>query len=120
VAPIESHRDLVVWQKGMDLAELVYDLAGSFPTHERFVLASQMTRAVISVPANIAEGYARGSTRDYAHFLAIAKGSLMEVETYVMLSMRIGYANEKDTAPILSLITEMSKMITTLRARVLD
>ena len=69
---IESHRDLLVWQKGMDLVEAVYALADGFPREERFGLVQQMTRASVAVPANLAEGHARGTRRDYGHFVSIA------------------------------------------------
>lgn len=114
-----SHRDLIVWQKAMDLVVLVYKLAESFPKEETYRLTSQMTRSVVSVPANIAEGNARGGRKEYAHFLAIAKGSLMETETYVFLAMRLGYLSEAETATSLKLITEISKMLTKLRNRLL-
>ena len=112
-----SHRDLVVWQKAMDLAVQVYRLTASFPKHELYRLTSQVTRAVASVPANIAEGNARGSRRDYANFLAIAKGSLNETETFMILALRLGYLREQELAPTLFLITEIGKMLTALRAR---
>jgi four helix bundle protein len=72
---------------------------------------------VASEPANIAEGHARGGTREYAHFVSIAKGSLMETETFLMLSVRLGYLSAREAAPALGLITEISKMLTRLRAR---
>ena len=81
---ITSHRELIVWQKSMDLAVLVYQLSQKFPSNELYRVVSQMTRSAASVPANIAEGHARGSRKDYSHFLSIAKGSLMETETYLM------------------------------------
>ena len=115
-----SHKDLIVWQKAMDLVVLVYKLAESFPKEETYRLTSQMTRSVVSVPANIAEGNARGSRKDYARFLAISKGSLMETETYVFLAMRLGYLSEAETAASLKLITEISKMLTKLRTRLLN
>jgi len=115
-----SHRDLIVWQKAMDLVVLVYKLAESFPKEETYRLTSQITRSVVSVPANIAEGNARGGRKEYAHFLAIAKGSLMETETYVFLAMRLGYLSEAETAASLKLITEISKMLTKLRNRILN
>jgi four helix bundle protein len=117
MAKIESHKDLIVWQKAMDLAVLVYEVTKRFPAHETYRLVAQLTRAAASVPANIAEGHARSSRRDFANFLAIAKGSLMEAETFVMLAVRLGYVTKEEAAPLLSLITEISKMLTALRAR---
>jgi four helix bundle protein len=113
----QSHRDLIVWQKAMDLAESVYGLAGKFPSAETYRLGSQITRAAASVPANIAEGNARGTKRDYANFLSVAKGSLMETETFLMLSVRLKYLTQEETAAAFSLITEISKMLTALRRR---
>jgi len=114
---IGSHRDLVVWQKAMDLAVEVYRLSKAFPKDEAFRLTSQVTRAVASVPANIAEGHARSTARDYAQFLSISKGSLMETETYLMLAVRLGYLTRESASPALGLVTEISKMLTSLRAR---
>ena len=89
---IESHRDLIVWQKSMDMVVNIYQLASAFPNTEIYRLTSQITRAAASVPANIAEGHARGTTKnDFAHFLSIAKGSLMETETFLMLAVRLNY-----------------------------
>jgi four helix bundle protein len=116
---IESHRDLVVWQKAMDLAVQIYRLAGRFPSTETYRLTAQITRASASVPANIAEGHSRSTKRDYANFLAIAKGSLMETETFLMLAIRLTYLSESDATTTLALITEISKMLTVLRNRLL-
>jgi four helix bundle protein len=80
-------------------------------------MTAQLTRAVASVPANIAEGHARATRKDYANFLAIAKGSLMETETFLMLAVRLGYTSEEQAKPSLSLITEISKMITAIRIK---
>ena len=114
---ITSHRELVVWQKAMDLVVQVYRLSSRFPADERYRLTSQITRAAAAVPANIAEGHARSTAKDYAHFLSIAKGSLMETETFLMLAIRLGYLPEEAAAETLELITEVSKMLTRLRAR---
>lgn len=119
MAKVESHRDLIVWQKAMDMAVQVYRLASLFPHSEIYRLTSQITRSAVSVPANIAEGNARGTARDYANFLAIAKGSLMETETFLMLAIRLGYLNDGQAKPTLSLITEISKMLTVMRSRLL-
>jgi len=104
----------------MDLTVLVYRLSQSFPTNEMYRLVSQMTRSAASVPANIAEGHARGSRRDYSHFLSIAKGSLMETETYLMLSVRLKYLSKEEVTSALNSVTEISKMITALRLRLAE
>ena len=103
----------------MDLAVEVYRLSKAFPRDEAFRLTSQITRAVASVPANIAEGHARSTARDYAQFLSISKGSLMETETYLMLAVRLGYLTRETASPALGLVTEVSKMLTSLRARLI-
>jgi four helix bundle protein len=117
MATIQSHRDLVVWQKAMDLAVEVYRLSERLPSNEIYRLVSQMTRSAASVPANIAEGHERATRRDYSHFLAIAKGSLMETQTFVMLSVRLDYVTQEQAETVLGLTTEISKMLTALRAK---
>jgi four helix bundle protein len=119
VGDIQSHRDLMVWQKSMDLVELVYQLTENFPKAELYRLTSQLARAVVSVPANIAEGNARASRKEYAHFLSIAKGSLMETETYLLLAVRLNYLSQEQVTLGLDLITIISKMLTKLRSRLL-
>jgi len=120
MSKIESHRDLIVWQRGMDLVEAVYAATKHFPADERFRLINQATRAAVSVPANIAEGHARGTRRDYAQFVAMAKGSLMELETYVMIAQRLGYSTVHDTETLLDRTAELSRMLTALRHRLLE
>ncbi len=116
--PIRSHRDLVVWQKAMDLTVAVYELTRRFPRTEQYGLISQMTRAAASIPANIAEGNGRrGSRREYSHFLGIARGSLMETETYLALALRLGFASDEEASRVLALADEVSRMITTMRNR---
>jgi four helix bundle protein len=121
IAPkrVESHRDLIVWQKSIDLVVQVYRLTGAFPPSEIYRLVAQATRAAASVPANIAEGHARSSRRDFANFLAVAKGSLMETETFLMIAIRLGYLQNGAADPTLELITEISKMLTVLRQKLL-
>ena len=116
---IESHRDLIVWQKAMDLAVEIYKLTGRFPKNETYRLVAQLTRAAASVPANIAEGHARPRRRDFANFVAIAKGSLMETETFLMLAMRLKYFSGEEADSTLRLIAEISKMLTALRGRLI-
>jgi four helix bundle protein len=116
MAPIASHRDLIVWQKAMLLVEQAYVYTRLFPRREVYGLSSQLTRAAISVAANIAEGHYR-STREYLHFLSIAKGSAMELDTLLLLAIRLGYLGEQEAQPTLELIEEVSKMLTTIRKR---
>ena len=88
---IKSYQELTVWQKSMDLVEAIYLLAKKFPKEETFGLTSQIKRAVVSIPANIAEGYGRTHRGDYLHHLSIARGSLMEVETHLAIALRLNY-----------------------------
>jgi four helix bundle protein len=90
---IKSYRDLRVWQLALDLAPEVYKLAQSLPRYEQYGLADQMRRAVISVPANIAEGQARRHRREFLRYLSIARGSLAELETLLVLAERLEYLN---------------------------
>ena len=115
---LRSHRDLLVWQKAMDLVDSIYDISEGFPANESYRLTSQITRAVVSVPANVAEGQARSTAKDFANFLAIAKGSLMETETLLMIAARRSYVTETLAGAAFAQITEISKMLTSLRSRI--
>jgi four helix bundle protein len=116
---VESYRDLIVWQKAMDAVEDVYQLAKDFPEYERYGLWSQFTRTAVSIPANIAEGSRRGSRRDYAQFVAVARGSLAEAETFLMISVRLGYIVQKQAEPEFASFDEISRMLNALRASLL-
>jgi four helix bundle protein len=120
LAKIESHRDLIVWQKAMDLSVAVYGLTARFPSTENYRLTAQLTRAVVSVAANIAEGHARSTAKDFANFLAIARGSLAETETFILLAVRLGYLDESDVIAALGLLNEVGKMISALRSRLVS
>lgn len=86
---VRHYSDLIVWQKAMDLVVHVYEVTESFPQREVFGLTNQVRRAAVSIPSNIAEGQGRGTTKDFLHFLAIARGSLQEVETQLLLAYRL-------------------------------
>ncbi|KPJ75170.1 MAG: hypothetical protein AMS14_04125 [Planctomycetes bacterium DG_20] len=88
---IKTYRDLVAWQKAISLAEIVYGATRDFPETERFGLVSQMRRAAVSVPANIAEGHGRGRKAEFRRFLGIARGSLFELQTHAELARRLGW-----------------------------
>ena len=111
---VKSHKDLLVWQRSMDLVETVYRLTGSFPSMEQWGLVSQMRRAAISVPSNIAEGYGRQATGEYRYHLSIGRGSLLELETQVLLAKRLRYLQPADADSVLNEIEEISRMIATL------
>jgi len=109
---ISSYRELLIWQKGMDITEKVYQLTKSFPMEEQYGLTSQIKRSSISIPSNIAEGFGRNSTKSYLHFTKIALGSLFELETQLLLANKLNFIkNEEDYTTIMYLITEESKMI---------
>ncbi|HEX8209361.1 MAG TPA: four helix bundle protein [Longimicrobium sp.] len=116
---VSSHRDLDVWRLAMDLVVDIYRASAKFPSDERFGLTSQIRRAAVSVPANIAEGNSRSTRKDYAAFLSIAKGSLAEIETFLLIAIRLGYVTEERVAAELALLTRVSKMLRSLRARLL-
>lgn len=111
---ISSYKDLIVWQRSMDLVESIYQITSKFPSAEQWGLVSQMRRAAVSVPSNIAEGYGRQATGNYRHHLSIARGSLLELETQVLLSERLGYLRLDGAVTILAEIEEISRMLATL------
>ena len=112
---IRNYRDLAVWQKGMDIALHVYQATKDFPSDERFGLTSQLRRAAASVPANIAEGHARSSTKDYLRFVAIAIGSLAETATFVELAGRLNYGNLEELRTIFEMTSEERRMLRALQ-----
>lgn len=110
-----SYRDLLVWRKAMDLAEGAYSLAKHMPKAEQFRLTAQLLRAAVSVPANIAEGRARTSKREFLNFLSIASGSLAETETLLMLSVRTGLLAREEVVPVFNKAEEVGRMLTALK-----
>ena len=111
VREIRSYQDLIAWQKGMDLVELIYQLSAEFPSDERFGLTAQVRRAAVSIPCNVAEGFGRSSRSDYVRFLDIARGSAYEVETQVLIAVRIGFAEETSAARAMSLVKEIQRIL---------
>jgi four helix bundle protein len=108
---ISSFRELRAWQLGMDLTERIYLLTDSFPKTETYGLTSQIRRSAISVPSNLAEGHGRDSTKEFLHFIAIAFGSICELETQILLSNRLKYIANDDVEKTLAALTETSKTI---------
>jgi four helix bundle protein len=98
---IVSYKDLLVWQRSTDLVETVYLLSKKLPASERWRLISQMRKAAVSVPSNIAEGYGRQATGEYRHHLSIGRAYLLELETQVLLSQRLGYLQQGEVDAIL-------------------
>jgi four helix bundle protein len=113
---MQHYRELIVWQKGMALAKLCYQLTKAFPRSEIFGMTSQIRRAAASIPANIAEGNARAHTKEYLNHLSIARGSLAELETHLLLSQEVGLLSEEALQVCLRLADEISKMLPALVA----
>lgn len=112
-----SYRELTVWQKAMELAEEVYHLVKKLPKEETYALSDQMRRAAVSVPSNIAEGHGRESKNEFRSFLSIANGSVSELETQLLLCIRLGYLSKADTESALSLSNEINRMLSALILR---
>lgn len=114
---INSHRDLIVWQKSIRLVLDVYDLTDEFPKDERFGLISQLRRASVSIPSNIAEGTMRSTRKDYAHFIDNALGSAAEVDTQLYIAEKLKFGNPDDLKKLLELNIEIMKMLNKLSSR---
>lgn len=119
-APTRSHRDLTVWRKAMEVARDVYHLTDGLPKKEEYRMTAQLIRAAISIPANIAEGNARGSRKDYAHFISIARGSAAELETLLTLVVETQLAPATRVNELLSRVEEVGRMLNGLRRSLSD
>jgi four helix bundle protein len=104
------YRDLVAWQKGIDLCELVYRASATFPSHEIYGLTSQIRRAAVSVPSNIAEGAGRITRGEYLQSIGYARGSLLEIETQLIVAQRLGYLDAKEIDQLMELTTEIGRV----------
>ena len=113
------YRDLKVWQRGMDLVEEVYRLTAAFPREERYGLTSQLRRAASAIPMNIAEGSCRSTRRDYASFISIAMGSAGELETGILIAIRLRFVTPADATPLMDMISHLGRMLRSLRTRLL-
>ena len=111
---LHSYKDLIVWQKTMVLVDATYKLTRGFPGEERYGLTSQMRRAAVSIPSNIAEGRRRGSRKDYRNFLIQAYGSGAELETQIEIAKRQKFGSEKDYSDIGQLISEVMRMLNSM------
>ena len=110
-----GYRELLVWQSAMQIAEDVYRFTVHLPKHEMYSLTSQLRRAAVSVPSNIAEGHGRNSTKEFNHFLGIALGSLSELETQLLLAVRLNYFKEQELISLLKTTNETAKMLQGLK-----
>ena len=108
---VRHYRDLIAWQKAMDLVVLIYEATEKFPPRERFGLTNQVRRAAVSIPSNIAEGQGRHATRDFLRYLSMAYGSLQEVETQLIIASRLNYLEERLQAPLFNLTAETARLI---------
>jgi four helix bundle protein len=111
VAPIKSHRDLIAWQKAMDLVVLVYEATAVFPKHELYGLTSQIRRAATSIPANIAEGQGRRSKSEFGQFLGNARGSLLELDTHLEVALRLKYLTAAQHERVQGQVVEVGRII---------
>jgi len=110
----QHYKDLVAWQKAMDLAVDIYGATERFPSRERFSLTDQIRRAAVSVPSNIAEGQAHFNKREFLHFLRHARGSLAELETQTLLAKRLTYLHEAEAENLLTRIDELGRILSGL------
>lgn len=106
-----NFRELKIWQRGIELSVMIYEISNNFPSEERFGLCSQLRRAGVSVPSNIAEGSSRNSPKEFVRYLSIASGSCAEVETQLEIAKRLGFVNEEQLASPLNETREIQKMI---------
>ena len=112
---IKSFRDLRVWQAGIEIVSIVYELTSKFPRSETYGLASQMERAAVSIPSNIAEGHARESTKEYLQHLSIPQASLAELEAQLEIARQLNYISEADTTQLLEKISSLGRQLFALR-----
>ncbi|MBN1901764.1 four helix bundle protein [Candidatus Sumerlaeota bacterium] len=112
---LKSFRELIIWKKSMDLAEQIYRVTEKFPKNELFGLISQMRRAAVSIPSNIAEGQSRNSRGEFLQFLGVARGSMAELDTQIELSGRLGFLTKEEEKTLNLRIEEISKMLSGLK-----
>jgi len=112
-----SYKDLVVWQKAIELAKLIYQLTNNFPSGEKFGLVAQMRRAAVSIPSNVAEGQARHTTGEFVQFVSHAEGSVAELNTQLILSVELRFCSSATSDAAFALIDEIRRMLNALRRR---
>lgn len=115
---MKTYRDLVVWDKSMDIVTHIYELTKIFPKEEIYGLTSQVRRSAVSIPSNIAEGYGRRSTDDYIRFLQISMSSLYEMQTQVEISLNLKYINQEKFELIFSMTREVERMLSSLISKI--
>lgn len=115
-----SYKDLLVWQKGIALVKETYSLTRGFPSDERFGLVTQMRRAAVSIPSNIAEGQARHTTKEFVQFVSHAEGSVAELETQLIIATELGYCSGGDAVRASELAAELKRMLNGLRRKLIE
>ncbi len=122
ILEMETHKDLRVWQQSIEMVTFLYKVTMTFPKDEFFGLVSQLRRAAVSVPFNIAEGYARGTDREKLHFLRMSSGSMSEIETQLMLSLKLGYMNQdsynQESERVTSVWKQLNALISSVKKRI--
>ena len=113
----QSYKDLVVWQKGIELAKLIYKVTAQFPGEEKFGLVSQMRRAAVSIPSNIAEGQARHTTGEFIQFISHGEGSVAELETQIILAVELEFCAKNAVLSACELLDEIRRMLNGLRRK---
>jgi len=111
VKEIRSFRDLIVWDKSVELVKEVYQVTKSFPKEEIFGLTSQVRRAAVSIPSNIAEGHARLSRKEFQYFLGNARGSLAELQTQIIIGKELGFLSDKEMDDIMNKATDVARLL---------
>jgi len=117
---LKHYQELIAWQKAMDLAVMAHQVSAGFPKEELFGLTLQIRRAAVSIPSNIAEGQGRNTTRDFIHFLGIAKGSLQELETQLTIADRLSFLNAGAKTKLMDLTCEVGRLIYGLRNSLME
>jgi four helix bundle protein len=113
----QSYKDLVVWQKGIALAKFIYGITARFPSEEKFGLVSQMRRAAVSIPSNIAEGQARHTTGEFIRFISHAEGSVAELNTQLILAVELNFCSSESANPAFDLMEDLRRMLNGLRRK---
>lgn len=114
---MHNYKNLHIWQEGIALARKIYEVTGTFPTNEKYGIVSQMTRAAVSIPSNIAEGAGRNSAKDFANFLSIAIGSIFELHTQITICGQIGYIDEESVKELEKQTFTLQQQIATFKQR---
>lgn len=117
---MQSYKELKVWKKGVDIVDLVYEATNRFPAKEKFGLAAQMQRSAISIPSNIAEGFARHHTKEYVQFCYVALGSCAELKTQLVIAKRRGYISEEGSFELEKSLNHESRMLMNLKRSLIE